>query len=265
MFGIPHSVLEEDRTFYFPQWSSFARQKQNPHPGCFWLCQIMIVVNYEAMKEKSQSIFTRHPSVILTLDDIELIYAIVNGISENITLSDEKYKYDSLEELRQRKKKRLRELKITTILPTVSFEVSGFIRTVDLYTDGSEQSLIAYYKIKHLLSQRKRPLLGFLSSGFIIGLVFVVPMILYSFPPLSEYELRQYLFWPGVNLGWIIILFRSFNNTGAFSSLRLTREHEQESFWERNREDLLKNILLILLTAILTFVVSYLLFKQGIK
>jgi hypothetical protein len=214
-------------------------------------------------KKNSPSQSSTSPSVKLTRDDVEEILEILTGVCKRIEIEDDKFEYDSLDELEQKGGKKIERLILSGVSPYISLKVREDGFRTKLFASGDDSALAPYLKIKGILERRKRKLLHFLFSipiGIILWCIFSLAIFLilgFSPIPVAEWVKVCCMYF----VGFIFGALHYFTNVGRFTLVTLNRKNERKSFWARNKEKLLLTLLTIALTAILTFIVTYLLFK----
>jgi hypothetical protein len=176
-------------------------------------------------------------SIEIFLEDIENIIKIMSHDGkEGLEISDEKYEYDSLDELKQRNTKILKRLKLIKYFPTISLEF-GVLGGVRLFADSKEE--IPFLMLKSLLLKRKRWLSFLSSTNLIISTITI--FIILTLTPLEILKSNRFFSFFGYIYITIFILFiiEMVCLFGNFASINLIYSHERQSFWARNRDQII--------------------------
>jgi general stress protein CsbA len=217
-------------------------------------------------KKKSPTQLASWFSVNLYRDDLEEIIEKLTETCKEVIIEDNEYRYDSLDDLFTKRGPNPKQLSINSREPYVIFNVKIKPRWTSLGTSGEGDNLVPYFYIKQLLESKKRSGLEFLLTGpqstlfflLIIGLVFIPASIRAVIPGWIKWTYIISLMVVSVTLGQLY-------NFGAFTKLSLKRKHEEPSFWARNKDELLRQLLSNLLAFGLGLLAAYFLFKRGMK
>jgi hypothetical protein len=176
-------------------------------------------------------------SIEIFLEDIENIIKIMSHDGkEKLEISDESFEYDSLDNLKQRNNKILKKLKIRTDFSTISLEI-GVLGGVRLFADSKEE--ISFLMLKSILLKRKR-WLSLLSSTNLILSTIIIFIILTKIPQ-EIFKLSPFLSMFGHIYIAIFILFivEMVCLFGNLASIDLFYSHERQSFWSRNKDQII--------------------------
>lgn len=188
-------------------------------------------------------------SVHLYRDDLERILEYLNEAKpKSITISDGEYAYDTLDEFREAHGSKIRKIEISSSSPSLTIRLEVGIFKVWLFChDETPDAITARVSIHDLLRDR---------TSIIAKII----------PPKIVYFLSIILF--GTVGSWVAVLqkwggkeasFSAFigyfvlftlliaNSLGVFTSVRLDRHHEVQTFFGRKRDDI---IILLLGTAL---------------
>jgi hypothetical protein len=194
------------------------------------------------MKKKKQSHIENLRPVILYLDDIEQIVEIFKTISDKVEISTEEYKYENISELQNLSDERLSDLNIEIKEPYVSL---GFKKcNVSLYrADDDAVTVGLCEKLKEFLFRHTRkfsrimyivPIWSFFigvgSSTLVIG------------THRSDVN-RIFIGCIVLACGIVLTLISWYLRFNRFSTIYLQRKKEFPSFWKRNKDELVVNIL----------------------
>jgi hypothetical protein len=228
------------------------------------------------MKKKNIKKAEYLPSVILYRDDLEEIFNIMNSLelyqdildanSRDIIkkkikpkISDNENEYETFDEMQNINGDTINELTIrnnTRISLSVdnSFDnnsmfLSAVYPTDDITTEG------AYLKIKDLLLNRRR-IISYIFNYYLSTIYIIILWYLFYYCFANLIFHNRLLVTTTVLIIAIltgVILYLSFFLTrGAFSTIYLIKRKEQSSFWKRNKDDLIKIVITIVLTALIT-------------
>jgi len=93
---------------------------------------------------------------------------------------------------------------------------------------------------------------------FLLGFLAVPHSIRSSIPTWARWILAIALIVVSITAGQLY-------QRGAFTKISLKKKHEQDSFWTKNKDTIVVAVITNIITALLSFTVAYLLFRQGIK
>lgn len=211
-------------------------------------------------KTKADDMYISGPSVILYNDDIEEIVDVLKAACTKVTIEDDEYEYASLEELKQQRGKKIKKLTITGHSPYIILKVKRAKFASSLYAEGTEESIIPYTKIKAVLERRKRRVLHFffnwysyfVLSGIVTVLTYIISRIR---PDLASTWISHVA---QVIIIVVILAFVMSVGMGGFSLIVLNKQHEQESFWDRNKDVVIVGIIMAIIGSLLTLLVTYL-------
>jgi hypothetical protein len=217
-------------------------------------------------KKKSPTQLGIAGSFALYRDDLDEIVAKLTETCKQVIIEDNKYRYDSLDDLFDKQGPHPNQLSINSRDPLVIFNVRIKPRYTTLGTSGDGDNLAPYFSVKEILESKKRGGLGaFLNSPLSTLLFFLLVIIVLFIPGLGSPVLTLirwlFLFVMLVSSVTLQMLY----DRGAFTTISLKKKHEEGSFWTKNKDTIIIAIITNVITALLSFTVAYLLFRQGIK
>jgi hypothetical protein len=213
------------------------------------------------MKPIKQNKFSSTISgVKLYIDDIELILSKLSTINENYTIFDDENIYEDLDELKKYKGFNPSIIKIESKSENDGFNFI-YIRILEniasIRSYGENQNRIAYEIEKIFFKRKINPFIRFFfnSKNAIFNITLLTPILAIIYVYRTYYlkeniSVKQNL-WPLII--WLIILFLALLNKNTNGKIELKRRHE--SNFMKNNSDA---ILLVIITAILTAVITYL-------
>jgi hypothetical protein len=207
------------------------------------------------MKKKALVRTTQFPSVKLYKNDIDEIFSLFNEYVYATEISDGKYDYDDLEDIRQTRGNFIPELFIEGKALNTSFTLK-LSRTTGNWLEVRNRDEF-YLQMNDVLRSRKRRML--LGSIVASGLISFAGIMLGA-----TYKIKPIVIISGLLLFMLTILFGMWQR-GVLSKIYLTKKHEQPSFWNRNKDDLVKQIVSHIISFGLGLLAAYLLFVKGVK
>jgi len=193
------------------------------------------------------------PSVSLFKDDLDLIIEIISGKWKEIGITSGEYEYDSLDELEKHQGKEIKDLHIRGSLPgslpiiTVSFSWSG---GTSLEMFGDDRAGGEFLRVKALLSDRRK-IISYPLNPYIWWPLYLVCSIalVIAKAPLVYFFLSQIAF-------VALLVISTCIHYGFLYSITLSRRHERESFWSRNKDKVIVAIIAAVVSALATWLVS---------
>lgn len=207
------------------------------------------------MKKKPSERIKSLMSFMLYRNDIEELLELLNGYGFDVQLSDKKYEYTNLEEIKDTQGDVVRDLTITgtgngSCRVQLKFSRVGSILEVSNHDE-------TFLQMEDLLRPRRRILLTLISGAVAIPSVLGFAVAMTS----NHLPLAVVFFVLCVSTG---LLCMSASG-GALSVVYLTPKHQAPSFWKRNKDALWIIVLTAIVTALVSVATSYFLFKQGVK
>jgi len=200
---------------------------------------------------------SHHYSVHFYRDDFVQIINILSEISDQVEISDDDYVYESLDELISQKGLKPKKVFISSSSPYVSILLGH--RFIWIYSrETDKESLYAYDRIREVLRKRR----SILSRVINPGVAIFFSSVLWLFFILIPADLHKIIApndWTKASF-FILLLgipaLSLFLRTGGFSSFTLIPFHEQNSFFSRQKDDLIKIAIGAIIGALLTLLVS---------
>ena len=193
-------------------------------------------------KKNNGSLYYTFPCIKIFLEDIEKIVDIMRGDSNVVEISDERFNYSSLNDLIQDPKP-LKAFYLSASSPYISLNLKALGgATLSASNDGEAKFL----KIKDILQKRER-WFSFLFSGklFTISCLFFAVSYFLTYLPKIYNISRPFLLLIGSLYIFAFSLFISLSilyivsMTNCFISINLKYSYKRESFWAKNRDQIL--------------------------
>ena len=205
-------------------------------------------------KKKTPETYTSLRPVRLYMEDLEHIIELIKIRSLEINISDEDYKYDTLDEIQKYRGDIIHDLSIVAKKkgnwPLIRI---GFSReNIKLFLHSEdEQIILLWHELKDFLKSKLKwyqyifhPYLqpGILSGS--IGLVVgsILGLLIYGFSP-EAVKITNYIYIPfALIFLFFLIFYRQF-----FTILYIGRRHKVLNFWQRNRDKIILSISCVIL------------------
>ena len=204
------------------------------------------------MEPIRHTLTTRLRNLKMYREDVDQLVAIFRNGCENVIISDSRYRYDSLDEMREKAGPRIKDLDIRGEIPGVRFlfnqteitrignpplqGVYNELRTEEI-TDTADA---VFYKIKDFVAKYQRPyFVKAWTVPTILGVAGIFWFALHN-SYLNKDGQRVIGSMPGVVISAFVfaISFALGNSPGNY--LTLATKRNSESFFVRNREDFAK-------------------------
>lgn len=184
-------------------------------------------------------------SLMLFRDDLEELLNIFNpsGTEGTVRISDSEALYDSLDELRERKGSRIRDLFLQSRNPQIALVLKVRPKTLSLYTiDNTDEADLAFLKADEFLTPKERPLYNFIDTpAVLLFMAAAVGLVLLGSTAIPAKQVQPHV-WAIVGSFFVAIIAGLWilNWLGGRSALLLllTRRSESPSFWERKKDDI---------------------------
>jgi hypothetical protein len=210
------------------------------------------------MKANPPHLFSMGPSVTLFRDEIDNILTILTTSCESITISDDQYQYDSLEELQEKQGNTIKNISLAGHKPFITLQVKQDMPYVILSGGNHEDSLVPYTKVKELLQRHRRSILTTIFhpisavSGFILLIAVLVVIDVKAGFRIPKDWVWVLVFAIGLSIAYTAATIR----LGAFSFINLSRRHQQKSFWARNKDAIITGIISAIVGGIIALIVA---------
>lgn len=202
------------------------------------------------------------PSIYLFKSGIEELDELLNQEEPtSLTFSDDEYQYESLNELfEQYGKKEIRSLDILALYPD-SVLVTVARRGVVMHSSHTTpKTLAVFMRLEQFFKVHRRRSLGVLLNPvfFPAAMLALAILIVVSGPTNNVNQLLA------MSLVLLMVCLLVWDRRGKFSRIQSINSYEQDSFWLRNKDQLVIAFLGLLVGAILSFVGTYILVKTGL-
>ena len=205
------------------------------------------------MKKKTTDASKKLPAVKLYLGDIEEIETDLKAIGAEVTYSNPTHEFDSLDDLKVNNPKRIQELTITASKPYISIRIEK--NSVRLYSYGEPQAVGILLSLYDHLKHNSRWFTRILNPDiWFFAFIFTVCSAAFFFPiPAHK---KAFLVTGSIPL--ILLLLSLLGRIKGFTLIYLDHKHQVLSFWERNREGIIRDIIKVTLGGALGFIIGYL-------
>lgn len=184
-------------------------------------------------------------AVKLYRDDVEEIVRIISSHYESVVISDEEYKYDSIEEFIEKRGTTPRYLGIKSKSHDVTLSISHrWLPGTHLWSSGDDKANTCFFAINEVLEKRRR----LMTRLLVPAPLFVLSLVLFVISLTSNVAYRSAL----SNVALVVSFAANAGvlvRCGAFSSINLSRRHETTTFWSRNSEQWISGLVGALLGA----------------
>jgi hypothetical protein len=196
------------------------------------------------------------PSVFLSREDLEEILSVFTSTCKTVSISDDEFEYDSLDDMREGRGATVRKLVISGDEPPISLKLQryafpGVFLTAHNPTASAET---AFFRTHQILDRSKR----FLAYGLRPGtwMLFLWIFILQGF--FTRWP-ELFIIHGAVVFSLVLGLFTAlFGQNGSLSVISLVRRHERDSFWRRNWDKLILAAISAILGAIAREIIVWL-------
>jgi|WetSurMetagenome_2_1015567.scaffolds.fasta_scaffold299480_2 hypothetical protein len=208
------------------------------------------------MKRKSkEKILNINQPTRLFLEDLEQIYSIINDTMGSVSVENDDYEFENLQDLLELKSPSLTNLKLVGYKgkwPQIFFFINP--GSIHIRIDKDEPSLLGTIeKVKEIITARKRyPML----SPAIKLLLSCVPFVLVLSSLIYLFVSRKPdgAFYTLIGLSWLLIVPVLFLNIPPRNQIILAYSKNVPSFWKRNSD----GIIVATITSILTLIIGFL-------
>ena len=213
------------------------------------------------MKKKLRGEETHFVTLKLYKEDLDEILEIMRAADNKVTIGDDEFIYDSIEELQKRKGRVIKRLDLSNSASSLTFTMGN--REVKLTRAGDIETISPYTQIKEILNKcRRKPWDTILHPYLIIPIIVsIFVAAFFSDRYLSE-KATVAILTPTILM---LVLSLVLHHEGIFSRIVLISKHEEQSFWIRNKDAVIVAVISAIVASALTFLVTYILFTQGIK
>ena len=200
------------------------------------------------MKKKETKPERTYKKPRLYLDDLEEIVAILESACDKITIEDKDNVYDGLDDLIQHNKGVLNRLEITCEAPDIRLKLSeGLLSDCSLILDSSEEDIATFYKVDTILRKTERKsILDGLKRAWLWVFFGLVGLFMGSGGSLiMKYPI------PGRTVQFMFAIWSLLMLWRLSQPLQiiLKRKNETESFLHRNKDALIRGLILVIISA----------------
>ncbi|MCZ6479568.1 MAG: hypothetical protein O6929_04045 [candidate division NC10 bacterium] len=190
------------------------------------------------------------PSVLLFREDLDTIHAIMSGTSgTGVAIVSGDYGYDSIDDLVENVGKRIDDLRFANPPLELTFSRK---KGTSLYSVDIDAAETGFLRIKELLNSRER-FINYVFNLTFWGLAFIVYLIILIIDSFGAKWISpgyQYQFLLGQLLVGILIGISYATKNGHLSTIFLSHKRERESFWSRNKDAIIRGIIIALFGAL---------------
>lgn len=179
--------------------------------------------------------------VKLFLEDLEKIVEIMSSNSKVVEIFDRDFKYDSIADLTKNRKK-VRHLNLMVSSPYISFEYNSFRRDAkddnfagEFKLSASYDADVSFLKIREILEQKKG-WFSFLASHLFFSIILTNLLILISASILDYFVADNIMI---IIIILTVIYLPFLGAIGYLTSIDLEYSHRRQSFWAKNRDQIL--------------------------
>jgi hypothetical protein len=204
-------------------------------------------------------------------EDVDQLMALFEQGCKIVVISDDKYRYDSFDEMKAKSGPRIKNLDIRGENPGVRFlfnqtevlrvgnpplqSVYNELRTEEL-TDAADG---VFYKIKDFVAAYQRP--GFIKLWIVPTVVGLFGTFWFAIHNSQQNENGQATLGslPGVLISMLVFTISFALGMGRGNFLSLETRRNSASFFVRNREDFAKHAISSLISAVIGLIIGYVL------
>lgn len=197
------------------------------------------------MKKKPSNRGTSFVSVKLYRNDIEELLSLLSDYVYAIEISDDKNIYSDLNELQATCGDRIPSLSIEGTAMGTSFKLE-LARQSRSYLEVTNRDEV-FLRVIDFLKAHRRTRLGVVIIASILAIVAIT--VLGAIRHTNFVWLLLLVVFP-------IILLKLWAN-GNLSLIYLMQKHKQESFWTRNKDTIWVGVIVAIVTAIVTWAITY--------
>jgi len=211
------------------------------------------------IKKKSPSRTEFLKPVTLFRDDLDRIVEILQAASPKISIETDEYVFESVDDLVKTGQKIINNLVITCGDILTSPHLMLFLKPhrIELFAREDEPlSRGLFEKIKDILIKRERIYARFLHAGWVLfAFAIALPIlgIWYKNSPLSAFSFLFTL------SGILIMTWARRDRFERYSTIFLKKRAEQDSFWDRNKDQVLLAVISAVVGGLITVALTNLL------
>jgi hypothetical protein len=195
--------------------------------------------------KRSKSYSREYRPVILYLDDVNAIITAVNA--KEMEIYNENYRFSSLEELKEHfGPAEINIITLAFLKPSVSVEFLKY--TARVFVGSDPNSGQTFHEVDEILARcARKPAIIY---SFWFGLFGAAP----GFVPLF---VKHNEGWANTATGcWVALFFgsvcwASYVRFRRYATVYLVRRHERKSFWQRNSDQIVMQVITLIIGAVL--------------
>lgn len=210
--------------------------------------------------QRDNSMLDEEPKMVKVYDsELREMWTLLTELGGFVKITDDEFEYQTLDQVIEQRGQIVKTLTFEIDVPALSFKI-GQGKT-ELHYGGHLEAISTFTQLQALLKSSRRPVLNSLFNVYTASgaIALLVLLIIISRPVSLVGSLAIVL------SVFAIVILSGVNHNGGFSRILFMNRHEASSFWQRNKEDLLRDIISHTLTFLLGMLATYLLFKFGIK
>ena len=220
--------------------------------------------NFIRRVPKSQRI--NFKPVKIYLDDVEIIYNILQEISEDISIETDEYAIKDIKQLSRLNKERITMLRFKVLEPFITLDLTP--HEAQLYISGDDLvSVGVFEKLKKAVARRQR--FSTLSFRYIwliaLPVSFLLSQVILSLGR-KDYT-TAWLSFAGFAIGILWYLYNAYQDMNRHSLIILKYRRDTPSFWRRNADnikvELISGTFGAILGAVLGVIATLLAVKMG--
>lgn len=196
-------------------------------------------------------------------EDLEGLLGLFQKHCKNVTLMDESYAYDSVEEMSKGGRKDLGFFHLTGLIPHVELWVKGhrnseFQRSAIFVPETSDSASAVFLAAKEQpLARRWRGKIYFLKTVIVVS-AFVLFGGLFLKDAVHTHSAFSMVVWNLALLAVMALLFASsYHLMQSLSVIRLEYRASETSFWNRNKDDIARIVIGAIIGIVLTLIVAW--------
>jgi len=186
----------------------------------------------------------------LYVDDLEDIINIFERTCNDIEISCGDYKYDSLDELLEHRDGSIDSLTIYGQRPYLYLSISKTYNNLSANREYPEATT-AFYEIDAIMRACERPK-NFLDKISWVFWILAIPMLWIMYRPVLEGTPRQWWLYYVLPVFFVWSLYVAWERSYVNTIILLNRKDEVKSFFQRNKDSLMGNLIVGVVVAVLS-------------
>jgi len=201
------------------------------------------------MKKKLKGEQKNCTAVKIYRNDIEEIIELMKAAFAVVEICDEEFEYDSIDELIERRGEQIKNLTISSAVPSLSLKLST--GEIKLVRDGETGTMTPFVQIQEILRRRQRKVLAVILNPILVALYFGLILLVLNFHQRLPWSDSITILVSAPLMVGLGICF-SGHRLGMFSRILLLNEHQEQSFWKANKDKIYLLIIGALIGSVLT-------------